>query len=679
MKKWKVNKPDQRLVSEFMKKCDLNKLTLEVMTSRGFSDFQSIAEFFSEESFDDPFIIKDMQAAVDTINEAIESYDLICVYGDYDCDGVTATSILYNYLFNIGANVMYYIPERSDGYGMSISAVEKLCSMDVKLIVTVDNGISAIDEADKIAELGMKLVITDHHQPSEKLPKAKAIVNPHRQDCPSSFKDLSGAGVAFKLCAALDDGNYDMVLEQYADICAIGTIGDIVPLKGENRAIVRSGLMYMRNTENPGLGYLMEKAKVNRDRLNSVSVAFQIAPRINAAGRFGSPLTAVKAILSESEEDAANYVDTLITLNNRRKETEADIMAEIFKYIDENPFLLNQRVLVLAGKGWHHGVIGIVSSKLIDYYGKPNILISIDENGVGRGSARSIKGFNIFKCFTYAQDYLEQFGGHECAGGLTIKESNISEFTNKVLEYSNSFEQMPASELIADKILLPEDLTLDNIRNMSVMEPFGAGNPEPVFAMAGARVDRITGLSQGKHSKLDVTYGKIKTQILIFSQSPQSLPFECGDFIDLMVNLSINVFGGSETISIKAIDYRIRGINQDKYFAAKDCYERYMRGEILPMAFLQKINPTREELVNIYKYIKTVGEVSVDRLYMKMIGPNMNYCKLKLCIDAFAELGLIKFVPSVQKIKIIPVIEKVDLNNSKILNDLRCKISKGGN
>lgn len=678
MKKWKVNKPDQALVSEFMRKCDLNKLTLEVMCSRGYSDFKSIADFFNEDSLDDPFIIKDMQAAVDTITEAVDSYDLICVYGDYDCDGVTATSILYNYLFNIGSNVMYHIPERSEGYGMSIDAVEKLYEKGVKLIVTVDNGISAIAEAEKIAELGMKLVVTDHHQPSEKLPKAKAIVNPHRQDCPSLFKDLCGAGIALKLCAAMDEGNYDMVMEQYADICSIGTVADIVPLKGENRTIVRNGLMYLKNTENPGLGYLMEKAKVNRERLNSTAVAFQIAPRINAAGRFGSPVTAVKAILSEDDDTALDYVDTLMTLNNQRKETEAEIMAEIFKYIDENPEILNERVLVLAGKGWHHGVIGIVSSKILDCYGKPNILISID-NGIGRGSARSINGFNIFKCFTYAKEYLEQFGGHECAGGLTIEESKIADFTAKVLEYANSFEQMPAVELVADKILMPEDLTIENIKKLSVLEPFGAGNPEPLFAMAGARVDRIIGLSQGKHSKLEVTYGRVKVQVLIFSQRPVNLPFAVGDFIDLMVNIDINFFAGTESLAIKAVDYRIRGINQDKYFAAKDCYEKYMRNEVLPPAFLRKINPVREELVKIYKYIKSVGEVSVDRLYMKMLSPSMNYCKLRLCIDVFADLGLVKFVPSLQKVKILPVNKKVDLDSSTILTALRNKISMGGN
>ncbi|MDO5125934.1 MAG: single-stranded-DNA-specific exonuclease RecJ [Ruminococcus sp.] len=679
MKRWRVNKPDHNLVAEFMRKCDLNKLTLEVMVSRGYTDFDSIAGFFSVDTLDDPFIIKDMQSAVDTINDAVDAYDLICVYGDYDCDGVTATAVLYNYLLNIGANVMYYIPERSEGYGMNMNAVEKLHDMGVQLIVTVDNGISAIQEADRIAELGMKLVVTDHHQPSERLPKANAVIDLHRQDCPSTFKNLAGVGVALKLCAALDDGNYDMVMEQYADICALGTIADIVPLKGENRTIVRNGLMYMKNTENPALGYLMEKAKVNRERLNSVAIAFQMAPKINAAGRFGSPLTAVKAILSEDDEDAENYVDTLMTLNDQRKSTEAEIMTEIFKYIDSNPHILDQRVLVISGKGWHHGVIGIVSSKILDYYGKPNVIISIDDNGVGRGSARSVNGFNIFKCFSYAQDYIEQFGGHECAGGLTLKEGNIAGFTQKVLEYANSFEQMPTTEILADKVIMPEDLSIDNIKGLSVLEPFGAGNPEPVFAMAGVKVDKITALSQGKHTRLDVTYANLRTQVLIFSHSPESLPFAVGDLIDLMVNVGINVYNGKESVSIKAIDYRLRGINQDKYFAAKDCYEKYCRGEVLPTAFLNKINSSRSELVNIYKYISSVGEVSVDKLYMKMIAPSMNYCKLRLCIDAFSELGLVSFVPSMQKIRILPVTEKVDLENSSVLKSLRAKITERGN
>ena len=679
MKKWIVNKPNGQLVLDFIKRCDLSRLVLEVLTSRGFDSFDKIVDFFNGEELCDPFMLIDMRNAVDAIMESVDSYELICVYGDYDCDGVTATSILYDYLLNIGANVMYYIPERSEGYGMNINAVERLHEQGVKLIITVDNGISAFDEAEKIAELGMKLVITDHHQPSEKLPKALAVVNPHRQDCPSYYKDLAGAGVALKLCAALDDGDYDMVMEQYSDICAVGTIADIVPLTGENRTIVKNGLNYLKNTENFGLNFLIDKSNTDRGRINSTPVAFQIAPRINAAGRFGSPLTAVKALLSEGEEEAESYVDMLVSLNNQRKETESKIMSEIFAYIDNDPNVLNQRVIVVAGHGWHHGVIGIVSAKLLERFGKPNVVISIDDDGIGRGSARSIHGFNIFKCFKYAEDCLEQFGGHECAGGLTVKESNIETFTQKVIEYANGFEQMPVAELTADKMIMPEDFTINNIKSLAVMEPFGARNAEPLFAMAGARVDRVFSLSQGKHTKLDVTYGGVKTQVLIFFQSPEHLPFGVGDRIDLMVSISINVFAGKESLSVKAVDYRIHGINQDKYFAAKDCYERYIRGEQLPIAFLKKINPDRQELIRIYKTIGGAGEISFDRLYMKLISPSMNYCKLKLCIDAFAELGLVRFIPSSQQIAILPVKAKVDLDSSEVLQKLRTKISEGGN
>ena len=678
MKKWIVNKPDNQAVSDCMKKCDLNRLVLEVLTSRGIDRFEDIIEFFNGEEMGDPFMMRDMSLAVEAITEAVNNYDLICVYGDYDCDGVTATAILYDYLLNMGANVMYYIPQRSDGYGMHIDAIEKLNEQGVKLIVTVDNGISAFDEAEKIAELGMGLVITDHHQPSEKLPKAIAVVNPHRQDCPSHYKALAGAGVALKLCAALDDGNYDMVMEQYSDICAVGTIADIVPLKGENRTIVRNGLMYLKNTENFGLNYLMDSSNTDRDRLTSSTVAFQIAPRINAAGRFGSPLTAVKALLSESEEDAEMYVDLLVSLNNERRETENKIMSEIYAFIDENPVVLNQRVLVVAGYSWHHGVIGIVAAKLLETYGKPTVVISIDEDGIGRGSARSIRGFNIFKCFTYASDYLEQFGGHECAGGLTVRESNIDGFIAKVREFAESQKEMAVAELVADKQIVPQDFTLNNIKSLSVMEPFGAGNPEPVFAMIGATVERVFSLSQGKHSKIDVTYGQVKTQVLIFFHSPENLPFGVGDKIDLMVNIGVNVFNGKESLSIKALDYRIHGINQDKYFAAKDCYEKYLRGERLPDAFLNKMNPDRNELVKVYKTIERLGEISFDRLYMALIGPDMNYAKLRFCVDTFAELGLAKFTASTQQVKLLPAKAKVDIESSEVLKSLRAEIQKGG-
>lgn len=671
MKKWKINKCDDDKVKEFLAKCDINKLALEVLSARGYNDFQQIVDFFTDDELADPFEIKDMDKAAEIINKAVDSYDLICIYGDYDCDGVTSTTILFNYLESMGANVMYYIPEREDGYGMNIKAVEMLAEQGVKLIVTVDNGISAIEEAKRIAELDMQLVITDHHQPGAELPQAAAIVNLHRADCGSSYKDLCGAGVAFKLCAALDGGSYDAVTEQYSDICAIGTVADIVPLNGENRTIVKNGLRYLANTESVGLDTLLDKAKIDRKNITSTNVAFRIAPVINASGRFGSPITAVKALLSEDEEDADSYVTTILNLNAQRKQTETEIMTDIVNHINAHPDVLDHRVLVLAGHGWHHGVIGIVAAKILDYFGKPAIIISIEDNGEARGSARSVKGFNIFECLTYCKDVLEKYGGHECAGGLSLKEENISAFINLVYEFSAKFEKAPTAVITADKLLAPEDINVESVKGLSVLEPTGAENPQPVFAILRAAVRGITPLSQGKHTKIDFTYGGVKAQALMFGQNPEKLCFNIGDNIDMLVNLEINSFSGRESVAVKVIDHRLSGVKQERYFAAKDTYEKLMRGEELPKSFVRKIIPTREELVAVYKYISSVRQTSIDDLFMRLTSDSMNYCKLHICTDIFTDKELIEFKPSSGRIKLLPVSKRVDLEDSETLVKLR--------
>ena len=674
MKRWKINEYDSSFVNEFSKRSDLSPLALKVLSSRGISDEKKLSEFFDSGELGDPFLMKDMDKAVEAINEAVDSYDLICIYGDYDCDGVTATAILYSYLENIGANVMYHIPERSEGYGMSISAVEKLAERGVKLIVTVDNGISAVAEAEKIYELGMKLVVTDHHQPGEILPRAEAVVDAHRRDCPSPYKDLAGAGVALKLCIALNECDADMMLEQYSDICSIGTIADIVPLTGENRTIVRKGLAYLRNTENYGLDLLMERASVNRDNLNSTAVSFQISPRINASGRFGSPITAVKALLSEDEEEAEIYVDTMVTLNDERKKTESDIMKAILHYIDQNPHTLDRRVLILSGNNWHNGVIGIVAARLLELFDKPTILISIDKNGVARGSARSMKGFNIFDCLSYAQSYLEQFGGHECAGGLTVLKNNIVGFIDKVYEFADRFEIMPSQTVECDMKLEPSDITIDNIKGLSALEPFGAENVKPVFAVLGARVERIISLSQGKHTKLELSYGNTLLQAPLFGVEPSAVGVSQGSIIDAAVNLDINEFNGRQTVNARMIDYRLHGINQDRYFNAKDCYEKFSLGADLPKPFLKKIDPSREELIAVYKTVSAVKSIGVDELYFRLRSASMNYCKLRIIIDAFAEKGLADLAVSTQKVSIIPATQKVDLEETQVLKDLRSRM-----
>lgn len=671
MKKWKICTSDENKAAEFAKKCDINKLALEVLTSRGFTDFEQVVDFFSLPELSDPFLIKDMDKAAAAINEKVDSYELICIYGDYDCDGITATSILYNYLESMGANVMYYIPERSAGYGLNEQAVRELAQKGVSMIITVDNGISAAQEAKLIKELGMELVVTDHHQVPETLPEAVAVVDPHRADCPSPCKDISGVGVAFKLCAALDEGSYDAVLEQYGDICAIGTIADVVALSGENRTIVKRGLEYLKNTENPGLCKLFELSSLDRDNINAVDVSFRIAPVINASGRFGSPLSAVKALLSEDEEDAQSYVSRLIELNSMRKQTENEIIAEIIEHIDKYPQTLDHAALVLWGNNWHAGVIGIVSSKILDYYGKPNFIISIDDDGNARGSARSVHGFDVYDCLCHCSELFEKYGGHECAGGFSLRQENIGALCSRIYEYADKMEKQPVQELTADKLLLPQDLTVDNVKGLRALEPFGAGNPVPTFAMLGAKVLVITPLSQGKHTKIDFDYGGYKGQALFFSLAPEKACFKVGDRIDMLVRLDVNTFRGVESVSIKVVDHRLSGVKQERYFAAKQSYERLMRGETLPSAYIKKMIPSRDELVRVYKYINSVKTTTVDHMFMKLGGDDLNYCKLRICIDIFSDKGLIEYKPATMKLTACEVTSKVDLEQSETLKRLK--------
>ncbi|MCR5540526.1 MAG: single-stranded-DNA-specific exonuclease RecJ [Ruminococcus sp.] len=671
MFKWRIGKPDAEKVDYFLKKTDLNRLVLEILSARGIDDEDSIVNFFTEQELEDPFAIKDVDKAVQTIEQAVDAYELICVYGDYDCDGITSTSILFNYLESMGANVMYYIPEREAGYGMNIAAIEELADKDVKLIVTVDNGISSVEEAKRCRELGIKLVVTDHHQVGEVLPDAEAIVDPHRPDCPSSFKDLCGAGVALKLCAALDGGSYDAVLEQYSDLCSIGTVADIVPLKGENRTLVRSGFRYLPNTENAGLGILLDKLKIDRKKIVSDHIGFRIGPVINASGRFGSPLTAVKAILSEDPEDAESYVDTMITLNTQRKKCEQDIMKDIEDYIRDNPNVLDHRVIVLAGKGWHHGVIGIVASKILDRYSKPAIIISIEDGGMARGSARSVKGLNIHSCLTYCAELLTKFGGHECAGGFSLKEEDIEKFRAKVYEFAAGIEKPAVRTLYADKVLMPADIDVEMVKGLSVLEPIGEGNPKPLFAILGARVTDIISLKDNAHTKVAFSYGRTNAYALMFGQDPTKLCFGKGDLIDMMVELDINVFNDRESVSVKVVDHRLSGVKQERYFAAKDTYEKIINGEEVPVSFIKKVIPERAELVGVYKYLNSVREISLDALFMRLSSDSMNYCKLRIITDIFRDKELISYDGATMMINILPAHKKVELEESDTLVKLR--------
>lgn len=674
MKKWKVNAADNRLAREFMSRCDLSMTALRLLTARGCTDFDKIAALFGSSEFEDPFVIADMQQAVDTINEYIDSFELICVYGDYDCDGVTATALLYSYLESMGANVIYHINEREEGYGMNIDAVRRLADKGVKLIVTVDNGISCIAEAEEIYSLDMKLVITDHHAIPEQLPRAEAVVNLHRSDCPSEYKELAGVGTALMLCAAMDGGDFEAVIEQYADLCAIGTVGDLVPLTGENRSLVQKGLLYLPNTERYGLNALIEHSALNREQLNTESLGFQICPRINAAGRLASPLIALKALLTEDPDEAEQLVTEMCELNQQRKDIEAGILEEIKRTIDEHPEVLNERVLVLAGHGWNHGVIGIVSSKVLELYGKPNLIISI-ENGEGRGSARSLKGFSIHQCLTYCKELLTKHGGHECAGGFSLPEENIKAFDRKVQEYAESVGLMPVPVTECDMQVTASDLELESVRSLERLQPFGVENPLPLFMLPNCTVNAIYPLSGGKHTKLDVTCDGSRIQALIFTRAPETMFFGTGDRIDIAATLSVNSYNGRESVSVKVADMKPAGMDTDKYFAARDSYERFRRGTELPPAYLKKMTPSRNELVYIYKLLTQLGKTPVDDLFMRINDPAYNYCKLRLAVDIFTEAGLTGFNASEQTVTILPPSGKADLQATPTMRALAGKVT----
>lgn len=674
MKKWSVGKPDIKLSAELAAKGGLSQLCASVLVSRGIDTLEKAQDFFNyrdddEQPLSDPFLIRDMTEAADTISEAVDSGKLICVYGDYDCDGITSTAILYSYLECLGANVVYHINMRSDGYGLCESAVRKLADDGVELIVTVDNGISAIKEAELIYELGMKLVVTDHHQPGDELPMAEAVVNPHRQDCTSPFKDLCGCGVALKLIAAMDGGDYSAAVEQFSDLAAIATIADIVPLVGENREIVRQGLHYLENTENLGMQALLDCAKAKRP-INSTSAAFTISPRINASGRFGSAEDAVKLFLTDDPEEAQNYAQLLDKLNTERKEAEAAITDEIYSRIKKDPAIVHKRVLVIYGEGWHHGVIGIVAARLVERFGKPVFILS-DEGNEARGSARSVEGFSIFGALSHCSDLLTKFGGHTGAGGFSLSIDKIPAFDEALQDYAKqTCEHFPVNTIHADKVILPAELTPDNIKSLSVLEPYGEANKQPVFLMQQVRLLEAVPLSQGLHTKLKLSYGNNGFFGLMFGQKTAEFPYKQGDLLDMLVCPELNTYNGQTSVNLRIYDLRASGISQPRYFNAKEVYEKYKLGETIEDALMQRMIPVREELAAVYKAIPRTGSFSCDNIFSKLDSTVIPYCKFRIAIDIFEELNFIKYDICSDTIESNPEVQKTPLEQSEIYRTL---------
>lgn len=673
IKKWDILTIDKAKSSKLAAAAGIDPFVCDVLQARGVATPEALGVFF-EDSLADPFLLVDMDKAVERINNALENSERICVYGDYDCDGITSTVLLYTYLQNMGADVSYYIPDRdSEGYGMNNGAVDVLAQRGVNLIITVDNGVSALEEIDYAATLGIDVVVTDHHKPRETLPNAVAVVDPHRTDCTAPFVDFAGVGVVFKLICAMEGGDGIELLDYYGDLTCIGTVADIVPLVGENRTMVRFGLERLQFTDSVGLRALLEVAGVADKRITCENVGFALAPRINAAGRLGFTQMAVDLLLCEDPDEAARLAVEITEQNKARQGMELQILKDISRELAKNPQFLYERLLLLSGEGWHHGIIGIVCSKLMERYAKPCLLISV-EGDTARGSGRSIEGFSLVEAVAACHGNLTRYGGHAAAAGFSLKASQIDAFRAQLLENaSRDYAQMPVMTVRIDREITPAELTVENLKKLSVLEPFGARNEQPVFAVLGTKLEAVYPMgSDGGHIRLKLSKNGQSFYAVYFGMAQERFPYAVGDVIDIAANCDVNVYNNEERVSVKLKTLRPSGISQEPLFCGVQQYDRYRRGESWNSAENEQFVPTREDVAALYRWLREhKGYIGDLELLGCKLAP-MNYCKLRLALDVMQELGLAKCAPAKSgvAISLCEVKGKTDLAQSSILQRL---------
>ena len=668
MKKWQIDEPVPGEAEALRADTGLPELICSILTARGIKTRDAADSFFNNEELSDPFDIKDMDKAVRAVSDAVESGAHITIYGDYDCDGITSTYMLYNYLEALGANVSWYIPDREEGYGLNPEAVKRMKERGTELVITVDNGISAVSEAELIYELGMKLVVTDHHQPPEKLPRAEAVIDPHRADDSSEYKELAGCGVVLKLIAAME-GDTEGMLEQYADMAAIGTVGDIVRLDGENRIIVRHGLRSMKHTENMGLMQLLKQCGADDDTILTTSfLGFSVCPRINAASRLDTPAAAMELLLCTDMASAQAKARALSELNDSRQRRGTEIFSEIKESLKNDSALLCRPILIADGENWPHGIIGITSSKLLRDLGKPNIIIT-REGEFSRGSARSTEELPLYLLLRSCSQLLERQGGHIKAAGFTIRTENIEAFRRAVYKYCDENIHTDTCETLkADMELSPEALTLENARLISNLEPFGEGNREPLFYLPSCTIRSKKSVKDGKYVSFVFEYGGKEFRGISFNMSFDAFGYEPGDIVDLLVNISENEYAEKVSLSIKVTDIRLSGIDLKKYFAASKAYDDYRCGKT-DKRLLCRMEPTQDELRMAYDILRKTTMLSRAAAFSVKAG--INYCKFRIILDIFDEFALTKTDILDDKVTLLPAKGKADLKTSKVLASLR--------
>ena len=674
-RKWSLSSIDKEQAALLAETLSIDPFIALMLVSRGITRPLDVDEFFSNDVvLGNPFEIRDMDKAVERIRPAIEAKERIAVFGDYDADGVTSTALLYSYLKSCGADALCYIPDRmTEGYGTSNDAIDELNKQGVKLIITVDNGIAAVEETEYAKSLGIDMVITDHHKVGDVLPDAVAVVDPHREDDNSHFKEWAGVGVAFKLVCAIEGVDGESLVDMYSDLVAIGTLADVVSLTDENRVLVKAGLE--RINYNPRLGVEMIKQVSSASRsLSSTGVAFTVAPRINAAGRMGSAYRALKLLLCENEDRARELAEEIDMANKERQSVEADITAQAIAAIESGNNKYD-RVLVVSGEGWHSGVIGIVAARLVEKYGKPAVVIAIDEDEA-KGSARSLGDFSLYDAFCHCSDMLTHFGGHTLAAGMGIEKDRIEEFRKAINDYAAE-KEMPFPTLTLDCKLNPAYISVELANNLSAMEPYGNGNEQPLFGLYGMTVSSVRPIGEGKHIRLTLTKGESSVSVVKFGTPADSFPFVAGDKVDVAAKLEKNEYKGEIRASVQMRDIRFSGIDEDARVKSVRLFEDFNRGKELTDEEVKLLRPDREFLGKVFTFIKNNPSYALESETLAVrMGLEMDeFARLLVALDVLEELGTVSkneagnyYVPE--------TVEKTDLANSKILNTLEGRQSQ---
>ena len=651
-----------------------NALLAGILTARGITDpAEALTLLAGEEDLSDPFLLTDMQKACERIWQAIDNGETIVVFGDYDVDGVTATALLYQHLKGMGATVKCMLPSREgDGYGLSRNAIQSIRDKGYQLIVTVDNGISAVEEAEFAAELGIDLIITDHHLPPETLPKAVAVVDPRRLDDTSPFKGLCGAGVAFKLCAALDGCPPEDMRDYCGDLAAVGTVADVMPLTGENRTLVKSGLRQLQNTDRPGLEALLEEVGLAGRPITAENISYAIAPRINAAGRMDSAVTALQLVLCEDPDRAEELAHKLNEINVKRQETELEIFKAAQVLLEQQPERLEDRVMLLWGRDWHPGVIGIVASRLVERTGRPVIVVTVDEHGECKGSGRSVPGFNLHACIGSCADLLIRYGGHAMAAGLSVREENLPELRRRLNEWAaRECPVLHTAPLECDLPIHLDRVTVDSVRRIDALAPFGAENPTPVFLLQSAVVDGVYPVSEGRHSRLRLRQGNASVYAVWFGMPSEQLPYTMGDVVDAALNLSVYESARGAQLSGRILDLHPAGLGT-KLSEQAALVAALRRGTPLTAEQKTLITPDRSHIITVYR------ELQARRWHAEDLQPlcaklgEENTGKTLVAVTALEQVGLIATVEKggAKYLELVPAQGKKNLADAPILKCL---------